>query len=132
MKKWFLPPFHQLQAWLRDWLIPPYKTCFIEEDLPKSLHHKTIYLVYEEKFLWHASMPCPCKCGEILHMNLIPDERPCWQVTIHQDHTVSLFPSVWRQKGCRSHFWFQRGYVIWCDKYPLITNPILRFLIAGR
>lgn len=94
----------------------PYQTCIIEGDLPQLLQKRTIYLVCEDGFLWHVSMICPCGCNEILHMNLIPDERPCWQITKHRDQTVSLYPSVWRQKGCKSHFWFQRGYVIWCNE----------------
>jgi hypothetical protein len=48
-----------------------------------------------------------------LHMNLLTDERPCWQVTRHQDGTATLHPSVWRQKGCYSHFWLRRGRIHW-------------------
>ncbi|TKW76928.1 MAG: hypothetical protein DI543_18380, partial [Bradyrhizobium icense] len=57
----------------------------------------------------------PCGCGSVLHMNLLPDERPCWEVTQHGDGTASLHPSVWRQKDCKSHFWFRRGRVQWCS-----------------
>jgi hypothetical protein len=44
-------------------------------------------------------------------MNLIPDERPCWQLMRHPDGTATLHPSVWRKKDCGSHFWFRRGRV---------------------
>ena len=35
--------------------------------------------------------------GRILHMNLLPDERPCWRVTRNVDGTVTLHPSIWAQ-----------------------------------
>ncbi|WP_415195487.1 DUF6527 family protein [Rhodopseudomonas sp.] len=60
-------------------------------------------------------MLCPCGCGKILHMNLLPDERPCWQLTVDADGLATLHPSIWRQKDCGSHFWFRRGRVIWCS-----------------
>ncbi|MGK7346059.1 MAG: DUF6527 family protein [Candidatus Nitrospinota bacterium M3_3B_026] len=59
-------------------------------------------------------MLCPCGCGLTLHMNLIPDDRPCWQLTIYSDNSATLDPSVWRRKGCESHFWLRRGKVLWC------------------
>ncbi|WP_456652091.1 DUF6527 family protein [Bradyrhizobium sp. LM2.3] len=28
-----------------------------------------------------------------------------------------LYPSVWRDGGCRSHFIVWRGHVLWCDRF---------------
>ena len=92
----------------------PYITCFVESDLPSKLRRNTIYIIQEDGFLEYASMLCPCGCRKILYMNLIPDERPCWHLQEHLDGTVSLYPSVWRQKDCYSHFWFKCGRVYWC------------------
>ena len=58
---------------------------------------------------------CPCGCGRVLHMNLLPDERPCWRVTRNVDGTVTLHPSVWRKKDCGSHFWLRNGRIRWCQ-----------------
>jgi len=82
----------------------PYKTVVLEEALPKELRRKTLYIVQEDDYQEQAAMICPCGCGAILHMNLLPDERPCWRVTQHADGTASLHPSVWRKKDCKSHF----------------------------
>ena len=49
-----------------------------------------------------------------IELNLLPQVRPCWSAEEHQDHTVTLTPSVWRQSGCRSHFILRRGRVSWC------------------
>ena len=30
---------------------------------------------------------------------------------------MTLFPSVWREGGCRSHFIVWRGHILWCDRF---------------
>lgn len=103
----------RLSGWLHARFNRPYRIMVVEESLPAQLRKKTLYVVQEDGFLEQAAMLCPCGCGQTLHMNLIPDERPCWQLTQHSDGTATLYPSVWRKKGCRSHFWFRRGRVQW-------------------
>lgn len=103
-----------IAAWLSRWFNPPYQTVVVQQYLPKSLAARTLYIVEEDGYQEQAAMVCPCGCGRTLHMNLIPDERPCWKVIRHKDGSSSLHPSVWRQIDCRSHFWFKQGRVIWC------------------
>jgi Family of unknown function (DUF6527) len=93
-----------------------YSTKIVEELLPAKLADNCLYLVEEDGCLEQAAMICPCGCGKTLHMNLLPDERPCWQVKQHNDGTATLYPSVWRKKDCGSHFWFRKGQVFWCDE----------------
>nr|WP_081710834.1 MULTISPECIES: DUF6527 family protein [unclassified Afipia] len=97
-----------------NWIVPPYATLVVEEALPKKLKRRALYVVQEDGFEEQAAMICPCGCRSILHMNLLPDERPCWRVTRHDDGTATLNPSVWRKKECGSHFWFRNGRVLWC------------------
>jgi hypothetical protein len=40
---------------------------------------------------------------------------PFWRLVRHADGTGSLSPSVWRQVGCRAHFWIRKGRVIWTE-----------------
>jgi hypothetical protein len=112
--KLFRSAFSRLRSRLHDWLVPPYRTKFVEDLLPSKLRARTLYVVQEDGFQEQAAMECPCGCGRILHMNLLSDERPCWTLTVHKDETATLEPSVWRKKDCGSHFWFRRGRVIWC------------------
>ena len=104
------------QVWqgVYNWFVPPYRTLVVDETLPKELRRRTLYVVQEDGYREQAAMICPCGCRRILHMNLLADERPCWQLTEHEDGTASLHPSVWRKKDCGSHFWFKRGRVQWC------------------
>jgi len=102
-----------IREWLHNWFIPPYKTTYVK-DLPKVLDQKTLYIIKDDGFIEHASLICPCGCGALLHMNLIPDERPAWQILEYKNGTVSLKPSVWRKIDCKSHFFFIRGRIHWC------------------
>lgn len=90
----------------------PYRVVSVE-DLPDRLDSTVLYIVEEGGHRYAAAMICPCGCGATLEMNLVPDMRPLWTATVHEDGTGSLHPSVWRQVGCRAHFWLKRGHVTW-------------------
>ena len=82
------------------------------EDLPETPAPATVYLVGVDGQQWIAAFMCPCNCGEFLQMSLLPG-RPRWHATLHWDGTTSLLPSVWRMKGCRSHFFLRHGCIDW-------------------
>lgn len=88
--------------------------CIRVEDFPATLESATVYLAGEGTNLWGAAMICPCGCAEVIELNLLKQVRPCWSAEEHADGTVSLVPSVWRQKGCKSHFFLRRGGIEWC------------------
>lgn len=56
-------------------------------------------------------LACPCGCGEELPINLDARAGPAWRI-YRQKKTgeVSVYPSVWRDVGCGSHF------IIWSDQ----------------
>jgi hypothetical protein len=57
---------------------------------------------------------CPCGCGEQLPINLDRRAGPAWRL-YRDERGVSLFPSVWRETGCESHF------IIWDDQILLFS-----------
>lgn len=114
---WFKFCFAKVKAKIDQWRNRPYGTALVYENLPKKLKIRTLYLVEDDGITEQAAMVCPCGCNKTLHMNLLPDERPCWQVTRHPDGTATLHPSVWRKKECGSHFWFRKGRVQWCKDH---------------
>lgn len=83
-------------------------------DIPEKARPSTVYLVGEGEYLWFIVFLCPCGCGELVQLNLLPDARPRWSAERHPDGTVTLSPSVWQVAGCRSHFFLRRGRVEWC------------------
>jgi hypothetical protein len=84
------------------------------EEFPDNFEKTKVYLAGEGENLWAAAMVCPCGCGDIIELNLLKQARPCWSARLHPEGTVSLAPSVWRQKGCQSHFWVRSGRIDWC------------------
>lgn len=84
------------------------------EDLPAAPIAGTVYLMGEGGHLWSAALLCPCGCGVLIQLNLLADAAPRWEATMHLEGTVSLYPSVWRTVGCKSHFVLRDGEVEWC------------------
>ena len=94
----------------------PYRTVVVV-DFPERFRAKDVYLVGENGRFWCTALLCPCRCGEVIQLNLVGGTRPVWSVELEPDtHYVTLRPSVWRTVGCRSHFILRRGLVQWC--YP--------------
>lgn len=110
--KWIVDVLNKIWNWFC--CKPAFYTAIKVEDLPEQLHPRTIYVAGENDHLWYAAMICPCGCGEVLQMGLMHNQRPRWTITEHDDGAVSLYPSVWRKVGCKSHFWLQQGNIFWC------------------
>lgn len=91
----------------------PYKVELVE-DLPDITQPLKLYLAGSDQNLWAAAMLCPCGCGDRIELNLLKSAKPCWTAKVHDDGTGSLSPSVWRQKGCGSHFFLRNGQIDWC------------------
>ncbi len=106
--------------WLRSWFVRrvrPLRTVHVEE-LPDKLDPKAVYVLGEGKHLWFVALLCPCGCKQVLQVSLLPDAKPRWRLIEHADDgSITLQPSVWRQIGCRSHFFLRRGLIQWCDQY---------------
>lgn len=92
---------------------PLFRTTYVEE-LPDAVTRGQFFVVGEDSYSWCAAMVCPCGCGETLQMSLLQEGRPRWTFEEHNDGTPTLHPSVWRQVGCRSHFFLRNGVVVWC------------------
>src|SRR5437660_574254 len=70
----------------------------------------TIVVVKRGRPRW-LKLRCPCGCGELLSINLDPQAGDSWKLLVREGK-VCLFPSVWRDTGCESHFnlWNNRVY----------------------
>ena len=123
---------HRVYTQLRVRLGLPYRTCLVTGDNRYTPSIGRIYIIEEDGFIEHASMLCPCGCGVLICLNLIPDESPCWRLDRHRGGAVSLFPSVWRTTGCRSHFWLSRGRVRWCRQSESGDETGRRGVLAWR
>ncbi len=61
-------------------------------------------------------MACPDGCGETLVINLDGRAGKAWSFDMRGEG-LTLFPSVWREGGCASHFIVWRGHILWCDRF---------------
>jgi len=56
-------------------------------------------------------LSCPCGCGAELPVNLDRRAGPAWR--LYESHKgVSIYPSVWRDTDCMSHFIIWRNNVL--------------------
>lgn len=57
---------------------------------------------------------CPCGCGDVVTINLDRRVGKAWNLYC-SDNSVTLYPSVWRDSGCESHFVLWSDRVLWVD-----------------
>lgn len=81
------------------------------------------YVVNGEKAKW-ILFKCPCGCGDVVTLSAQTAHQPHWRLTRTQPGRPTLYPSVWRDKGCMSHFWLRDGRVELC--FDTGTHPDLR------
>ncbi len=96
--------FKKIRTWIAAWFRrrPIPLTWERVEEMPDELATNTVYVAGQGDYNWFVAMICPCGCKETLFMNLQGNVRPKWTLTVHGNNTVSLYPSVWRQVGCRT------------------------------
>jgi len=105
--------FRRFSVWLREVIVgPQWFSHAAIEDSPDELEPQCVYLVGEDGQYWSAAFLCPCGCKAVIQLSLIPDDKPRWRATL-KGKKLTLHPSVWRNTGCRSHFFIRDGRVIW-------------------
>lgn len=73
-------------------------------------------------------MACPDGCGEVLSVNLDGRAGKAWRY-YDRGGDVSLFPSVWRETGCESHFILWRSRIYWCDWGEELDIPMAEVIV---
>lgn len=58
-------------------------------------------------------LKCPCGCGDEIPVNLDSRAGKAWRFYRGPESGLTVFPSVWRDTGCESHF------IIWRDQILL-------------
>lgn len=60
-------------------------------------------------------LKCPCGCGEEIPINLDTRAGKAWRFYDGPSRGVTVFPSVWRDTGCQSHFIIWNGRILLLD-----------------
>lgn len=82
------------------------------EELSGKLANKEVFVCGSLEKNWVIVMICPCGCGDKIYLNTLQSEQPCWKIK-HTIKGISISPSIWRTKGCKSHFFLKNGKIIW-------------------
>lgn len=106
-----------LRSWwlvTKERFLPARKLLIQEgESLPERMPRRDIVLVREGSEDWCVGMRCPCGCGQLVELPLLPEVQPRWTIQVDTRGRPSLHPSVWLRNGCRSHFFVRKGKIEW-------------------
>lgn len=80
---------------------------------PATVGPGMFFVVAGEGRVKWALFRCPCGCNDVITLSLQPVHRPHWMLRMEHDGTPTLYPSVFRDVGCRSHFCIGAGRVFW-------------------
>jgi hypothetical protein len=87
---------------------------FVEDNPdPGKVTPRKLFVVGGKGYAKWVYMKCPCGCGEILTLSLMKKHKPCWSLKIDKLNRATLSPSIWKEDGCRSHFWIRKGKLEW-------------------
>ncbi len=91
----------------------------VYNEFPEYCKKYEINLIGENDQFDFLSMTCPCGCKEQLKLSLVKKDKPHWEVIIN-NKKISISPSIWKNKGCKSHFFIRNSKVIWAkEQYTL-------------
>jgi hypothetical protein len=83
------------------------ETIAVGDAQPLLVQSGDVVIVVREHPRWIV-MSCPCGCGETLRVNLDRRAGPAWRIW-RGPTGLTLYPSVSRNTGCRTHF------IVWDD-----------------
>ncbi|MBZ5539835.1 MAG: hypothetical protein LAN61_04855 [Acidobacteriia bacterium] len=72
-------------------------------------------VISREKMPRWIVLRCPSGCGDDVLLNLDRRTGRAWSLYRESGKRVSIYPSIWRDTGCGSHFIVWKNRVIWCD-----------------
>jgi hypothetical protein len=84
------------------------------DGIPIFPRRHVLYILKDDYKYWLAVMICPCGCNCIIQLNLLPNSNPSWAVDKGINNKISVYPSIFRNRGCKSHFLLKKGRIIWC------------------
>jgi hypothetical protein len=108
--------FWQLIEYLRSCLVKGEYVVVRADELPEGIRPNRLY-VLGEMTPWAVALMCPCGCREIIQLSLLEDDSPRWQLVSASKRQPTLHPSIWRKRGCQSHFILRNGRIQWCRPY---------------
>lgn len=79
-----------------------------------AISHPGDIAIVKREVLRSLVIRCPDGCGDVVTINLDPRTDKAWRL-YNSNKGITLFPSVWRDSGCESHFILWNGRFHWMD-----------------
>lgn len=79
----------------------------------ESVKGDSIYVVGGTYYAKWAYLKCPDGCGDTIMLSLSDSKKPSWSISQDDFGRPTLYPSIHKLDGCKSHFWIRDGKVIW-------------------
>jgi hypothetical protein len=73
------------------------------------------YVIVDRGVPRSVVMLCPDGCGDVITLNLDKRFGRAWGIYGDRKR-LSMYPSIWRDNGCRAHFILWAGKILWCVK----------------
>ena len=105
--------FRSFYSWGRRLFFPDSYLALWSDEIPDRLQQNTVYIEGCSESPDFAAFVCPCGCSEKISLSLMKCSRCSWSISTDIIGRVSISPSVWRTKGCKSHFFLKNGKIKW-------------------
>ncbi len=105
--------FKKFLSWGRRRFFRDSYFAFWSEEIPDDIQQNIVYIEGSIDSADIAAFVCPCGCNEKISLSLLECSKSNWSVSTDFFGRVSLSPSIWRTKGCKSHFFLRKGKIIW-------------------
>lgn len=80
---------------------------------PEDIKANIVYIVGGGNYVKWAYLRCPDNCGDNIMLNLSVNRKPLWSVVQDKKGRATIYPSIYKLDGCKSHFWIKNGKLIW-------------------
>lgn len=98
----------------RSFASPHLKIEMVSE-FPSVIKKRTVFVVKDGDEADTLIFKCPCGCNADIYLNLLKDAKPQWDYYLTNREEITVYPSIWRTTGCMSHFFIQKGKVVWAS-----------------
>lgn len=113
---------------LREAPLPPisYPSLLVVKRPPRNeeIQPGSVTIVRRGRHRKWSMFLCPCGCGSVVTLSLQPDKSPHWTFRRSKGGRATLRPSVWRDVGCKSHFFLNDGRIHWCPDSGLSPEEV--------
>lgn len=90
--------------WYRDVFYPKIVVAKNQSEASAAITRGTLVVVQPSDRPKSVKFLCPCGCGEVLSINVMRGAGKAWRIVFDLRRGLSLYPSVWLDVGCESHF----------------------------